>query len=93
MMTSSWPVSCLHHVIAVSLVQRVRLERLLDVVVPLDGGDVVHIADAEQLLDLIEAFLGERRGAMLLVHRVIAGGVLFARLLAFDLLAAHQLAG
>ena len=40
---------------------------------------------------LSDAFFGERDGAVLLVDRVVAGGVLLAGLLAFDHLAADQL--
>ena len=49
-----------------------------------------HIADAEQLLDAQDALFGERRRAVFFFDRVIAGGVFFARLLAFDDLAALQ---
>ena len=85
----TWP--SLHHVILVALEHHVGFQRLLHVMVDLDVGGVVEIADAEQLFDLQHAFFGQRDGAVLFVHRVIAGGVLFAGLLAFDHFAAHQL--
>ena len=60
-------------------------------VLPLDGVQAVDIGQAQQLGRPVEALLGERRGLVLFVDGVIAGGVLFARLLAFDHFAAHQL--
>ena len=67
-----------------------RLERLLDMVVPLDVLRLVHVADAEQPFDVQNAFFGQGRGTMLFVDGEIAGGVLLARLLAFDHFAALQ---
>src|ERR1017187_3457124 len=58
---------------------------------PLDGGDVVDIGQAEQFGGLVETLFGEGGAAVLLVDRVIAGGVFFAGLLAFDFLPAHEL--
>ena len=69
----------------------VRLYRLLHVVLPLDGGDVVDVGKAQQLGRLVEALFGKRRAAMFFVDRIIAGSVFLARFLAFDLLAAHEL--
>jgi len=82
-------VVALHHVVAVFQVERVRFDGLLDVVFPLDGGDVVDVGQAEELGGLIETLFREGRGAMLFVDRVIAGGVLFAGLFAFDFFAAR----
>jgi len=70
--------------------ERVRFERLLDMVLPLDVGHVVNVGHIEQLGDLVVALFGEADGAVLFVDGVIAGGVFFARFLALDLLAAHQ---
>ena len=42
------------------------------------------------LLDFAHALFGQRDGAVLLVDRVVAGGVLLARLLAFDDFAADR---
>src|ERR1019366_713767 len=58
---------------------------------PLDGGNVVDIGQAEQLGGLVETLFGEGGATVLLVDRVIAGGVFFAGLLAFDFLPAHEL--
>ncbi len=52
---------------------------------------LIEVAAAQQLLHFRDAFFGEGRAAMLFFHRVIAGGVAFARLLALDLFAADQL--
>ena len=81
----------LDHVILVAVEQRVRLQRLFDVVLPLDGLHVPEVGQAEQPGGLVEAFVGERRRAGLLVDGVVAGVVLLARLLALDHLAADQL--
>ncbi len=83
-------LSFLHHVIAVALIQDVRAQRLLHVVVHLDVRRIVEIAGIQQLLDFENAFFGQRHGAMLLVYREIAGGVGLARLFAFDHLAAFE---
>ena len=80
-----------HHVFAVALVEHVRAQGLLHVVVAFDVGGVVQIGQAEQLFHLEHALFGERRGVVLLVDGVVAGGVFFARLPAFDHFAAHQL--
>ena len=85
-------LSVLHQVILVAMEQHVGLERLLHVVIEF------HVARARtdcrmpsSFSTLSDAFFGERHAAMLLVDRVIAGGVLLARLLALDHFAAHQL--
>ena len=51
---------------------------------------VVQVAQVEQLLDLEHAFFGQRHAAVFFVDRVVAGGLLLARLLAFDHFAADQ---
>jgi len=78
------------HVILVALENGVGLEGRLDVVVPFHILRLVHVADAEQFLDAQNAFFGERRGAMLFVDGVVAGGIFFAGLFAFDYFAALQ---
>ncbi len=83
-------VAILDHVLAVALVEHVGAQRLLHVVVVLDVVGVVEIADAQQLFHLEHALFGERGGLVLLVDGVVAGGVLLARLLAFDHFAADQ---
>ena len=84
-------VAVADHVFAIPLVQHVGAQRLLHVVVPLDILRVVQIADIEQLLQAQHALFGERRALVLFVDGVVAGGVLFARLLALDDFAADQL--
>ena len=58
MMTSAL-VSVLDHVIAVALVEHVGAQGLLHVVVVLDVGGIVEIAEAQQLLALGHALFGE----------------------------------
>ena len=78
-------------VFAIPLVQHVGTQRLLHVVVPLDILGVVEIADVEQFLEPQHALFGERRGLVLFVDGVVAGGVLLAGLLALDDFAAGEL--
>ena len=78
-------------VFAIPLVEHVGAQRLLHVVVPLDVLGVVEITDTEQLLHAQDALFGKRRGLVLFVDGVVAGGVLLAGFLAFDHLAANQL--
>src|ERR1035438_2512896 len=54
-------------------------------------GDVVEVSETKQLLDLEHALFGEGGGFVLLIDGVVAGGVLFAGLLALDDLAADEL--
>ena len=81
----------LQHVVAVALVEHVRAQRLLDVVVDFDVHRVVHVAAVQQTFHLVDALFGQRNSAVLLVNGVVAGGVFFPRLLAFDHLAAGEL--
>src|ERR1035438_8229000 len=83
-------VAVLHHVFAIPHIEHVRSERLLHVVVEFDVVGIVQVPHPQQFLHLEDAFFGERRGLVLFVDGVIAGGVLLARLLAFDHFAAHQ---
>src|ERR1035438_7618885 len=53
-------------------------------------GDVVEVSETKQLLDLEHALFGEGGGFVLLIDGVVAGGVLFAGLLALDDLAANE---
>ena len=83
-------LALLHQVILVALEQHVSLQGLLHVMQNAPVFRLVEIAAPQQLFHFGDAFFGERGAAMLFFHRVIAGGVVFARLLALDLLAAHQ---
>ena len=84
----------LDHVVQVALEEHVGLQGLLHVVVDLDVVRVVEIAACRAAFrTLSDAFFGEGDAAMLFVDGVIAGGVLLARLFAFDHLAADQAAG
>ena len=73
-------VAILHHVFLIALVEHVRAQRLLHVVVVLDIVGVVKIAEPQQLFHLEDALFGEGRGLVLFVDGVIAGGVSFAGL-------------
>ncbi len=83
-------LAVLHDIILIALENDVSLERLLNVVVPLHVLRLIHVADAEQLLHLQHAFFGEGGGAVFFIDGEIAGGVLLARLFAFDHFAANQ---
>ncbi len=61
----------LHNVIDVALVQGVRPQSLVDVVNRLHVRRVVQIAQAEQPLDLADAFFRQRGGPVLFLQRVI----------------------
>ena len=84
-------LAVLHQIILVAMEEHVGLQRLLHVVERGPVFRLIEIAAAQQLFHFRDAFFGERGAAMLLVDRVIAGGVVLARLLALDLFAAHQL--
>ena len=58
-------------VVDVALVERVRAQRLRHVVQPLDVGRVVEVADAEALLDALDAVVGQHRRVRLLVDGVV----------------------
>ena len=51
-------LAVLDHVVDVALVERLRLERLDQVVDELPVAGRVEVLDAERLLDLVDAFLG-----------------------------------
>ena len=78
-----------HLVVHAALVERLGLERLLEVVheVPVLG--LVHVVEAEELLRLLDAPLGDGHGLVLLVGLVVEVGhvVLRLRLDALGLLA------
>ena len=84
----------LHQVILVTMEHHVGLQRLLR-----RGGSSPCWPDrrgcraVEQPFHFRHAFLGERHGAVLFFHCVVAGGPLLARLLAFDHFAANQASG
>ena len=80
-----------HHVLAIIEVEHVRAQALLHVVIDFDHGRVVEVLDIEQLFDLGHALLGERHAAVLFIDGVVAGGPLFAGLLAFVDFAFFQL--
>ncbi len=84
-------LSVIDHVILVAVIEDVRAQRLLHVVVPLHVHRVVKVADAQQLFALEHALFGEAHAAVLFIDGVVAGQVLFAGLLAFDHFAANQL--
>ncbi len=63
----------LDHVLHVALVQRVRLDGDLDVVLHVPVLGVGDVADAEQLFDLLPALIGDGDGAGFLVDDVVAG--------------------
>ena len=64
-------LAVLHHVVDVALEERVRLQRLRDVVQGVDLARVVEVRDAEQPLALRDALLREHGVAVLLVDRVV----------------------
>ena len=72
-------LAVLHHVVDVELVDGVRAQRLVDVVLDVGVLEVVDVAVAEpveqQLLRLLHAALGERDGLVFLVDHVVAGEV------------------
>ena len=64
-------LAVLDDVVAVALVERMRLERLLEVAGQGRVG-VVHVLDAEPALHLVDALLGRADGAVLEVDEVVA---------------------
>ena len=67
-------LAVLDHVVHVALVEGVRPQRLLDPVEQVDVRQLVHVVDAERLLGLGHALLGQDRRPGLLVHEVVARG-------------------
>ena len=80
-------LAVLHDVVDVALVERLRLERLRQVVDELDVARVVEVVDPERALDLVERRLRRGDGLELLVVEVVR-----ARELGL-VLALHRLAG
>src|ERR1035441_1390795 len=80
-------------VFAVALIEHVGAQGLLHVMGParLVVSNVVEVSETKQLLDLEHTLFGESGGLVLLIDGVVAGGVLFARFLALDDLAADEL--
>ena len=64
-------LALLHDVVDVALVERLRLERLRQVVDQEDVGRVVEVVDAERVLDSRDRRLGRRDGLELLVVQVV----------------------
>jgi hypothetical protein len=64
-------LALLDEVVDVALVQRVGAQRLADVVVEVEVLDVVEVVDPEQLLDALDALVGEHRRVGLLVDGVV----------------------
>ena len=56
-----------HRVVDAALVERLGLQRLLEVVDQVAVLGLVHVVDAEELLRLLDAALGDRHGLVLLV--------------------------
>ena len=64
-------LAVLHDVVDVALVERLRLERLRQMVDELDVARVVEVVDPERALDLVEGRLRRRDGLELLVVEVV----------------------
>ena len=69
-------LAVLDHVVDVALVERLRLERLDQVVDELDVARVVEVLDPERALDLVDRGLRRRDGLVLLVVEVVGAGEL-----------------
>ncbi len=67
-------LAVLHHVVAVALVERVRAQRLLHVVQRLELLRGVEVVDLQARLQLLDACVGERHRAALLVELVVLLG-------------------
>ena len=65
-------LAVLDQVVDVALVERVRAQRLVHEVQRLDVLRVVEVADAEPLLDALDAVVGQDRRVRLLVDGVVA---------------------
>ena len=72
-------LAVLHQVLDIAPVEVVRAQSLVDRVQHIHVLHLVQVADAEELLDLGRAFVGEGRGVRLLVADEIAGRVLPVR--------------
>jgi hypothetical protein len=62
-----------NHVLHIATIERVRLDRGLDVVLERPVFRVGDIADAEQVLDFRPAFVGDRDVAMFFIDYKVAG--------------------
>ncbi len=82
-------LAVLDQVVDVALVEGVGAQRLVDAVEDLHVLGVVEVAHAEELLDLLDALVGEARLVGLLVDQEVAGGALLAVALV-DLLALDE---
>ena len=69
-------LAVLDHVVDVALVERLRLQRLDQVVDELDVARVVEVLDPERALDLVDRRLRRRDGLVLLVVEVVGAGEL-----------------
>ena len=85
-------LAVLDHVVDVALVERLRLQRLDQVVDELDVGRVVEVLDLEGALDLVDRGLRGRDGLVLLVVEVVGAGEL-GLVLALLALARRRCAG
>src|SRR5579864_4542027 len=63
----------LYHVLHVAPVKRVRLHSRLDVMLQVPVLRVGNVANAQQLLDLLPAFVGDGNVLVLLIHHKVAG--------------------
>ena len=84
-------LAVLDHVVDVALVERLRLQRLAEVVDELDVARVVEVVDPERALDGVERRLRRRDGLVLLVVEVVGAGEL-GLVLALGRLARRRLA-
>ena len=66
-----------HHVLDIAVIERVRLNRRLNVVLEVPIFGISNVADSQKLFNLFPAFIGDDRVAMLLVHDVITGHLLW----------------
>ena len=62
-----------HHILNVALIERVRLDGSLNVMLQVPVLRVGDVADAEELFDFFPAFVGDRDGLVLFVNHVVAG--------------------
>ena len=90
MMTSRRCHPC-YHVLDVAPVQRVRLDRRFDVMLQVPVLRIGDVADAEQFLDLLPAFVGDGDVLVLLVDHEVAGVDLRLARWNVDFLALFQL--
>ena len=82
-------LAVLHHVLHVPLVERVRLDRRLHIVLQFPVLRIGNVADPQQPLDRHPPLVRHSDGPLFLVHNVVAGQILVLAL--FNLLAQLQL--